>query len=51
MERLSLRDKGGATKGTGNTVSDYIDDIIVNGKVDSAKLNKLKNLFKIIYSV
>ncbi len=30
-------------KGTGNTISDYLDDIIVNGKVYSAKMNKLKN--------
>lgn len=30
-------------KGTGNTVSDYIDGIIVNGKVDADKMNKLKN--------
>ncbi|MGI2789897.1 hypothetical protein [Bacillus cytotoxicus] len=27
----------------GNTVSDYLDDIIVNGNVDAAKMNKLKN--------
>ncbi|PFJ73713.1 hypothetical protein COI95_23445 [Bacillus cereus] len=31
------------TRGTGNTVSDYFDDIIVNGNVDAAKMNKLKN--------
>jgi len=31
------------TRGTGNTVSDYLDDIIVNGNVDAAKMNKLKN--------
>ncbi|WP_232217770.1 AHH domain-containing protein [Virgibacillus sp. SK37] len=31
------------TKGTGNTVNDYIDDIIVNGNVDVTKMNKLKN--------
>ncbi|WP_243503943.1 T7SS effector LXG polymorphic toxin [Cytobacillus oceanisediminis] len=30
-------------KGTGNSVSDYIDDMIVNGNVDSIKMNKLKN--------
>ncbi len=30
-------------RGTVYTVSDYLDDIIVNGKVDSAKMNKLKN--------
>ncbi|MFB7303875.1 hypothetical protein [Heyndrickxia sporothermodurans] len=33
----------GVGGGTGNTVSNYIDDIIVNGKVDAAKMNKLKN--------
>ncbi|OFC99704.1 hypothetical protein BTGOE5_24290 [Bacillus thuringiensis] len=32
-----------ASKGTGKTVSDYLDDIIVNGNVDAAKMNKLKN--------
>ncbi|MEV4912736.1 T7SS effector LXG polymorphic toxin [Bacillus proteolyticus] len=31
------------TRGTGNTVSDYLDDIIVNGNVDAGKMNKLKN--------
>ncbi|MEN1939434.1 hypothetical protein AAIE21_29100 [Paenibacillus sp. 102] len=31
------------TKGKGNTVSDYLDDIIMNGNVDAAKMNKLKN--------
>ncbi|WP_399627914.1 hypothetical protein [Sporosarcina sp. SG10008] len=28
---------------TGNTVSDYLDDIIVKGNADAAKLTKLKN--------
>ncbi|WP_102691524.1 pre-toxin TG domain-containing protein [Rummeliibacillus pycnus] len=32
-----------ALKGTGNTVSDYLDNIIKNGNVDADKLNKLKN--------
>ncbi|PMC35754.1 hypothetical protein CJ195_18425 [Bacillus sp. UMB0899] len=30
-------------KGTVYTVNDYLDDIIVNGKVDNVKMNKLKN--------
>ncbi|MEI3614142.1 hypothetical protein [Pseudogracilibacillus sp. SO30301A] len=34
---------GKGNKGTGNTVSDYFDDIIVNGKVNADKMNKLKN--------
>ena len=34
---------GDVVKGTGKTVSDYFDDIIVNGKVDANKMNKLKN--------
>ena len=33
----------GGTKGRANTVSDYIDGIIVNGKVDADTMNKLKN--------
>ncbi|MGD7007019.1 pre-toxin TG domain-containing protein [Metabacillus sp. 84] len=46
MESRKLGDVvGGGTgaKGTGNTVSDYTDNIIVNGKVDADKMNKLKN--------
>ncbi|MCU5098006.1 AHH domain-containing protein [Bacillus wiedmannii] len=35
--------EGSVVKGTGKTVSDYLDDIIVNGNVDAAKMNKLKN--------
>ncbi|MEY8741037.1 AHH domain-containing protein [Bacillales bacterium AN1005] len=34
---------GDVVKGTGKTVSDYFDDIIVYGKVDANKMNKLKN--------
>ncbi|MEK5214185.1 T7SS effector LXG polymorphic toxin [Psychrobacillus sp. FSL H8-0487] len=30
-------------RGSGNTVSDYTNDIIVKGKVDPTKMNKLKN--------
>ncbi len=33
----------GGTKGAGNAVNDYLDDIIVNGNVDPAKMKKLKN--------
>ncbi|MEI3605166.1 AHH domain-containing protein [Pseudogracilibacillus sp. SE30717A] len=40
--RAKIEDVKGS-KGTGNTVSDYIDEIIVNGKVDADKMNKLKN--------
>ncbi|MFS0559481.1 hypothetical protein AB1K91_01950 [Terribacillus sp. 179-K 1B1 HS] len=32
-----------SVKGTGNTVNDYLDDIIVKGDVDTVKMNKLKN--------
>src|SRR5690625_4331670 len=35
--------KAGGVKGTSNSVNNYLDDIIVNGEVDAAKLNKLKN--------
>lgn len=44
MDRINsiVRVESGA-KGIGNTVSDYTNDIIVKGKVDSAKMNKLKN--------
>ncbi|AZV43938.1 type VII secretion protein [Peribacillus asahii] len=31
------------TKGTGNTVSDYLDDIVEAGSVNVTKMNKLKN--------
>jgi uncharacterized protein YukE len=31
------------TKGTGHTVNDYLNDIIVKGDVDTVKMNKLKN--------
>ncbi|SNZ14025.1 A nuclease family of the HNH/ENDO VII superfamily with conserved AHH [Terribacillus aidingensis] len=34
---------GSVSKGTGNTVNDYLDDIIVKGDVDAVKMNKLKN--------
>ena len=30
-------------RGSGNTVSDYTNDIIVKGKVDPTKMNKIKN--------
>jgi len=33
----------GSTEGTGNVVNDYIEDIIVNSKVNADKMNKLKN--------
>ncbi|WP_264741145.1 T7SS effector LXG polymorphic toxin [Cytobacillus firmus] len=39
----TLTDDVFGAKGTGNSVSDYIDDMIVNGNVDSTKMNKLKN--------
>ncbi|KAA0745175.1 hypothetical protein DN389_11940 [Bacillus sp. AY3-1] len=42
QSRISNLESGGV-KGTGKTVSDYLDDIIVNGNVDAAKMNKLKN--------
>ena len=38
-----LGKKSGGVKGTSNSVHNYLDDIIVNGEVDAAKLNKLKN--------
>ncbi|WP_226793532.1 AHH domain-containing protein [Bacillus sp. B1-b2] len=52
LSRLAVEDRidlvvyrfdGKVTKKTGNTVSDYINDIIVNGKVDAVRVNKLKN--------
>jgi hypothetical protein len=42
---------GRVVKGAENNVSDYLDDIIMNGKFDAAKMNKLKMLFKIIILV
>ena len=42
QSKISNLESGGV-KGTGKTVSDYLDDIIVNGNVDAAKMNKLKN--------
>jgi len=39
LAKVSL---GSVGKGTVKTVSDYLDDIIVNGNVDAAKMNKLK---------
>ncbi|MFD6442518.1 hypothetical protein ACFWDG_22660 [Peribacillus sp. NPDC060186] len=30
-------------KGTGNPVSDYLDDMVKAGNVNSTKMNKLKN--------
>ncbi|MER2263455.1 MAG: AHH domain-containing protein, partial [Psychrobacillus sp.] len=30
-------------KGTNNLLNNYIDDVIVNGKIDADKMNKLKN--------
>ncbi|WP_255258086.1 AHH domain-containing protein [Bacillus sp. AFS018417] len=32
-----------SSKGTGNTVSDYLDDIVEAGSVNATKMNKLKN--------
>jgi hypothetical protein len=40
---VGLRASGSVSKGTGNTVNDYLDDIIVKGDVDTVKMNKLKN--------
>lgn len=42
-DAYQLAKGSGGVKGTGKTVSDYLDDIIVNGNVDAAKMNKLKN--------
>ncbi|HFK1455588.1 TPA: AHH domain-containing protein [Bacillus cereus] len=42
QSRISNLESGGV-KDTGKTVSDYLDNIIVNGNVDAAKMNKLKN--------
>ncbi|MDT2047708.1 AHH domain-containing protein [Priestia flexa] len=36
-----VRDESG--KGTGNTVSNYLDDIVEAGSVNATKMNKLKN--------
>ncbi|HGE5782672.1 MULTISPECIES: hypothetical protein [Bacillus] len=38
-------------KGTGNAVSDYLDDIVEAGSVNATKMIKLKMLFKIILLV
>ncbi|WP_419957622.1 T7SS effector LXG polymorphic toxin [Psychrobacillus psychrotolerans] len=40
---ISIARVESGVKGTGNTVSDYTNDIIVKGKVDPTKMNKLKN--------
>ncbi|WP_240458699.1 AHH domain-containing protein [Virgibacillus sp. Bac330] len=45
-QMFAVKNGGGGkieAKGTGNTVNDYLDDIIVNGDVDAVKMNKLKN--------
>lgn len=40
---ISMASVASGVRGTGKTVSDYLEDITVNGKVDSTKMNKLKN--------
>ncbi|GGA33848.1 AHH domain-containing protein [Psychrobacillus lasiicapitis] len=40
---ISMASVASGVKGTGKTVSDYLEDITANGKVDSTKMNKLKN--------
>ncbi|WP_199690460.1 AHH domain-containing protein [Roseburia sp. 1XD42-34] len=45
-QMFAVKNGGGGkieAKGTGSTVNDYLDDIIVNGDVDAVKMNKLKN--------
>nr|WP_256371031.1 T7SS effector LXG polymorphic toxin [Psychrobacillus sp. OK028] len=42
-QMISIARVESGVKGKVNTVNDYTNDIIVNGKVDSAKMNKLKN--------
>ncbi|MCB4336368.1 AHH domain-containing protein [Bacillus cereus] len=42
QSRISNLESGGV-KGTGNTVSNYLDDIVEAGSVNATKMNKLKN--------
>ena len=43
FQQIVMDRDGGGEQTKGNAVSDYIDAIIVNGKVDADKMNKLKN--------
>ena len=41
--KVEIKNVDVGAKGTGNTVNDYLDNIIVNGKVDPARMIKFKN--------